>query len=299
MNDRITKPKRVYPRTILWVEDDHFFVEALSSELNTALRKTYTFRAVSTASLALDYLASHCRSVALVITDIMMHSGDLPSTVTRGGYHTGITLAREVRRLYPQLPILALTGLSGDKHVSEFFRSQPRMAILTKHCPIDDIARVATTLIGRLRTRRSQPRVFIVHGHDDNSLLALKNYLQNTLHLGEPTILRERPSCGRTIIEKFEQETKDVDIVFVMVTPDDRVISALTPNGDRRRGRQNVIFEMGYFYAKLQRTSGQVIALVRGEIELPSDILGIVYIDISKGIEAAGEEIRRELGRWL
>jgi predicted nucleotide-binding protein len=32
-----------------------------------------------------------------------------------------------------------------------------------------------------------------------------------------------------------------------------------------------------------------------GPLELPSDLIGITYIDISKGIEAAGEEIRREL----
>ena len=56
---------------------------------------------------------------------------------------------------------------------------------------------------------------------------------------------------------------------------------------------------IGYFYAKLQRSSGKVILLKRGAIELPSDISGIVYIDISNGIEAAGELIRRELQEWL
>ena len=30
-------------------------------------------------------------------------------------------------------------------------------------------------------------------------------------------------------------------------------------------------------------------------LELPSDISGIVYINISKGIEAIGEEIRKEI----
>ncbi|MGH7993752.1 MAG: hypothetical protein ACREDQ_09565 [Limisphaerales bacterium] len=37
------------------------------------------------------------------------------------------------------------------------------------------------------------------------------------------------------------------------------------------------------------------IALRKGPIELPSDTHGIVWIDISNGIKAAGEEIRKEV----
>jgi predicted nucleotide-binding protein len=65
------------------------------------------------------------------------------------------------------------------------------------------------------------------------------------------------------------------------------------------RARPNVLFEAGYFYGRLQRTSGKVIFLVKGDIELPSDVSGIVYIDISRGIQKAAEEIRRELAEWL
>ena len=59
--------------------------------------------------------------------------------------------------------------------------------------------------------------------------------------------------------------------------------------------RQNVIFEMGFFLAHLGRKSGRVILLHKGPIDLPSDISGVVYVDISHGIEAAGEAIRREV----
>jgi predicted nucleotide-binding protein len=44
-------------------------------------------------------------------------------------------------------------------------------------------------------------RTFIVHGHDPQSALELKDYLQNTLDLGEPVVLRQTPSAGKTIIE--------------------------------------------------------------------------------------------------
>jgi predicted nucleotide-binding protein len=146
---------------------------------------------------------------------------------------------------------------------------------------------------------RKQPSVFIVHGHDETSKLQLKNYLQNVLKLGEAIILHEQPSFGRTIIEKFEQETACVDLVFVLLTPDDKMAKAGDPDVEKRRARQNVIFELGYFYGKLHRSRARVILLYKKGVELPSDISGIIYIDISNGIEAAGEELRRELKDWM
>jgi CheY-like chemotaxis protein len=150
------------------------------------------------------------------------------------------------------------------------------------------------TVDGILASRsRRKPKVFIVHGHDNEALLELKDYLQNTLDYGLPTVLREKPSCGKTIIEKFEQEARDVDLVFVLLTPDDE--TRVTPRETARRARQNVVFEMGFFYAKLQRTSGRIFLLCKGGLEIPSDISGVIYIDISKGIKFASDEIRSEL----
>jgi predicted nucleotide-binding protein len=59
------------------------------------------------------------------------------------------------------------------------------------------------------------PRAFIVHGHDEASLLQLKNYLQNKMGWPEPIVLHEQPNCGRTIIEKFEHYPEQIDCVFV------------------------------------------------------------------------------------
>jgi predicted nucleotide-binding protein len=138
-------------------------------------------------------------------------------------------------------------------------------------------------------------RIFIVHGHDDKTKYELKNFIQNSLKLGEPIILHEQPSLGRTVIEKLEDQADDVDIVFVLLTPDDVGCAASTPESIKRRARQNVIFELGYFLGKLERTGGRVLLLYKGNLDLPSDISGLIYIDITNGIEAAGENIRREL----
>ena len=82
--------------------------------------------------------------------------------------------------------------------------------------------------------------------------------------------------------------------MFVLLTPDDKVVSSGTGE-QKRRSRQNVIFELGFFYGALERRTGRIILLHKGSTELPSDISGIVWIDINNGIAAAGEEIRKEV----
>ncbi len=136
---------------------------------------------------------------------------------------------------------------------------------------------------------------FIVHGHDKSALLELKDYIQNTLNIGQPVVLRDQPGLGQTIIEKFERHAEAVDLVFVLLTPDDEVVNPHDSNDKKRQARPNVIFEMGFFLGALKRESGRILLLHKGPLEIPSDISGVEYIDISNGIESAGERIRREL----
>ena len=84
-------------------------------------------------------------------------------------------------------------------------------------------------------------------------------------------------------------------IVFVLLTPDDISAGSDDPDDLKRRARQNVIFEMGYFLGTLGRRSGRVLLLYQPPLELPSDLSGVVYIDISQGIEATAEKIRMEI----
>jgi predicted nucleotide-binding protein len=144
-------------------------------------------------------------------------------------------------------------------------------------------------------TTATATKVFIVHGRDMATAFEVKNYLQNTLKLPEPIILQEQPSYGRTIIEKFEDTARGCELVFVLLTPDDIMANTDASNDDKWRSRQNVIFEMGYFFGILGRLSGRVLLLHKGKIDLPSDIDGLVYIDITAGISAAGDTIRKEI----
>lgn len=139
-----------------------------------------------------------------------------------------------------------------------------------------------------------EKKFFIVHGHDHGMVFQLKDYLQNRLKLPEPVVLMQQPDAGRTIIEKFEDCAADVYGAMVLLTPDDLVKGGTAE--EQKRARQNVIFELGYFVGKFGRKSGKVIMLHAGDLEMPSDLSGVIYINVKDGIEKAGEKIRLEIG---
>ncbi len=121
----------------------------------------------------------------------------------------------------------------------------------------------------RPSTRSGEERVFIVHGHDDASKSQVARLIQR-LDL-TPIILSEQPNRGKTIIEKLERNS-DVAYAVAILTPDDVV--------GKPRARQNVILELGQFMSKLGRD--KVAILYKPEVELPSDIRGVAYIEIDK-----------------
>ena len=119
----------------------------------------------------------------------------------------------------------------------------------------------------------SNNKVFIVHGHDNVMKLEVANYILSELKL-QPIILNECPNKGKTVIEKFEEYSKDVSFAIVLLSPDD--VGGINKDDLKGRARQNVIFEFGYFVSKLGRE--KVCALYKYEIEKPSDIDGVLYI---------------------
>jgi len=120
--------------------------------------------------------------------------------------------------------------------------------------------------------------VFIVHGHDEAARESLARVLER---LGvEPVILHEQASSGRTVIEKLE-DFSDVSFAAILLTPDDVGAAVSEESNLLNRARQNVVLELGYFIGKLGRKN--VCALYRGDVELPSDMLGVVYVKLDEG----------------
>ncbi len=115
-------------------------------------------------------------------------------------------------------------------------------------------------------------KIFIVHGHNNQIKSEVARVLEK-LNL-DPIILHEQADNGMTIIEKFEQHSNDVNFAIILLTADD-FGNVKTEENTKPRARQNVIFEMGYFYAKLGRKN--VFLLKENEVENPSDLSGIIY----------------------
>ena len=117
-------------------------------------------------------------------------------------------------------------------------------------------------------------KVFIVHGHDNEAV----QEMARTLEKGgfEAVILHEQPDTGMTIIEKIENYS-DVAFAVILYTECDLGREKDKPvESEQFRARQNVVFEHGYLISKLGRK--HVCALVKGKVEIPGDISGVVYI---------------------
>ena len=123
--------------------------------------------------------------------------------------------------------------------------------------------------------RPSSNKVFVIHGRDEGAKQTVARFLER-LSL-KPVILHEQPNEGRTIIEKFEDHAH-VGFAVVLLTPDDVGSLKEEKTNLKSRARQNVIFEFGYFIGKLDRK--RVCALVKGDVEKPSDYDGVLYIPL-------------------
>ena len=131
--------------------------------------------------------------------------------------------------------------------------------------------------------------VFIVHGHDTENLLELRNLLKEKYQLN-PIILSERPGKSRTLIKKLEEEARTSNYAFILITPDD-IIRDKT--GEYSQPRPNVIFELGWFCGRIGR--GRTCILYKKGTKIPTDIDGVSRIEFKDSIKEKLEEIEREL----
>lgn len=124
---------------------------------------------------------------------------------------------------------------------------------------------------------RNKRKVFIVHGRDNEAKLEVSRYIES---LGlEAIILHEQASLGMTIIEKIEHYSNDADFAIILYTACDKGRGVHESNREpKNRARQNVVFEHGYLISKLGREN--VCSLVKGEIETPNDMSGVVYVQL-------------------
>lgn len=222
------------------------------------------------------------------------------ATESRIGYITNIrvrartvVLDYEFDPILPALPIGAIETMRVDIDLGDWELSRTHWAV--KDEPIFDIlirhGYITQQQVEEAQqTRSPEPpvvspiqgvggsfnnsQVFIVHGHDEIAKLDVEKFISS---LGlQPIILHKQASSGMTIIEKIEYYS-NVGFGIVLYTPCD-VGSKVRALCGKYRARQNVVFEHGYLIAKLGRP--RVTAIVKGDVETPNDISGVVYVDM-------------------
>jgi predicted nucleotide-binding protein len=132
--------------------------------------------------------------------------------------------------------------------------------------------------------------VFLVHGHDSELLREAEQFLRSINVT--PVILRDQGGTNHSLLHKFNNSAQKTRFAIVLMGADDygaatreyleTVGSDGIVAGDRAlqyRSRQNVIFELGYFYGRLNWD--RVFILRKNpprynpKFEMPSDIAGV------------------------
>ena len=117
--------------------------------------------------------------------------------------------------------------------------------------------------------------VFVVHGRDEAMKQTVARFLEQ-LNL-EAVILHERPNGGRTLIQKFSEESADVGFAVVLASGDDEGrLRGANEDDLAPRPRQNVILELGFLLGSLGRA--RVAVLMAPGVTMPTDYDGVVWI---------------------
>lgn len=143
--------------------------------------------------------------------------------------------------------------------------------------------------------REPSKKVFIVHGHNDELKYEIAHSLQSAGL--DVTILHKEANEGRTLLEKFADYAGEAGFAVVLLTADDvGGKKGASPDSFQPRARQNVVFELGFFFGLLGR--GKVCAVYESGVEEPSDLHGLAKVqhdptgrwihDVAKEIYAAG-----------
>ena len=129
-----------------------------------------------------------------------------------------------------------------------------------------------------------------VHGRATDARESVARFLEK-LAL-ETVILDEQTNLGRSVLKKF-REYSDVGFAVILLTGDDRGgLASEDVSNLRPRARQNVVFELGYFLAKLG--DERVCCLCSEGLEVPSDYSGVLYIPLD-ALGAWKPRLAREL----
>lgn len=216
---------------------------------------------------------------------------DVDALVTIGGADGTYQAALELRLTKKRLiPVGAFSGASARllaelvnsgmlRDTQNFERlSNPWAPHLVSH---------VITILGANRPSK----ILLIHGHATDRV-KLQEWLQHE-DLADPVVMAQQFTAGQTLPEKFELLACEADAAIALATPDDLASTASRADIKRERARQNVWVEVGWFWGRLGRN--RVLLLVRGDVEIPSDLDGIEYHTYQQSVLDLEPVIRRFL----
>lgn len=140
-----------------------------------------------------------------------------------------------------------------------------------------------------MHAKRTEGKTLIIHGHAEKERYELRNFIQNGLGLPLPVVMADAVKPGKTLPQKFEALANEVEFAVALLTPDDKG-KAVAEQAYRQRARQNVLVEVGWFWGRLGLD--RVLLLVKGEVEIPSDLDGLEFYKFKQSPLELSEKIR-------
>ena len=156
----------------IYIIDDDFAVEPLADSLSFLGHEVCRINSATKAFQELDALAA----ADLVIIDIMMECPEGVSVRSaQGGLRTGYLLVGELRKKNAKVPIIVYSGTQDASLIKEL-RSTRTIRFVSKHAQPTrrDMLQIISEVCGSAPAN-TLPTAFIVHGHDEEAKLALKN----------------------------------------------------------------------------------------------------------------------------
>jgi len=267
--------------TVLLVDDVEIDVRRYFRALSVV--NTYKVKIARSVDEALVFAEEN--KIDAAILDLKMPPGRLGDIETNYGEETGYALASKLIETNKNIGIIILSHVEAGNDLESAIRAKLniRDVLLKLDTKPIDLIRSLDSIFGR---RSMTPTLFIVHGHDRDLIEFIQDVVTNELKWDKPIVLDEQAGGGLTIIEKFEKFASSAEGVIVLLTPDDVGASSKDLTAQQFRARQNVFFELGYFYGKFRRQSGRVFLIKKGVMEIPSDLSGVVYVDVDNIISA-------------
>lgn len=133
-------------------------------------------------------------------------------------------------------------------------------------------------------------KAFIVHGQDIIATHQLKDFLRSLSVY--PLVLEDEDDMGLTVIEKFEHFAAECELAFVLLTPDDQLVDAIS-NSSWLQARQNVLIELGWFIRHLGRR--RVFVLEKRDTKRPTTLRGVIGMSFEESVLEVSEKIRQRL----